>query len=200
MLPSEIIKKNLVILKTIKKAIQGLPEDKRTPVVSDWLKELSPAVRRSEGFLKENKGKRSKNAAFEAWYDIYPLKANPKKALEQWEVTGIDNDLLQEIMLSTKAVAKRRSMEISADKNVTPLPHPAQWLKDSRWLDDLTKYKRFIKTSKPEMKTRDCYVCKASLDLFVTLKVEDKLSVPVCHTCHDKHNGITYKEFLKLRL
>lgn len=84
---------------------------------------------------KPAKAKRSpiNSTDFDRFYDAYPRKISRKKAMEAFAKISPSPELLETIMAALKAQAATTKWRMEPQY----IPHPATWLNQSRWEDDV---------------------------------------------------------------
>ena len=87
---------------------------------------------------KENKNKKQeqeqKQKLFDRFWSAYPRKESKPAARRAFDKIGVDETLL-ETMLS--AIEKQKSSPQWNKDNGEYIPHPATWLNNQRWLDEV---------------------------------------------------------------
>jgi hypothetical protein len=70
---------------------------------------------------------------FDRFWDLWPVdyKVNRKKALQEWESIDPDDALVQHILAALKIQKQSKPWARSIG-----IPHPANWIRDERWLDN----------------------------------------------------------------
>lgn len=86
--------------------------------------------------IKENKQRKDESeimALFESFWKVYPKKVAKKKAKQSWKSVCKNKETYNAIMkaLTTQIVIHKW------DKNNRYCPHPATWLNQERWNDDV---------------------------------------------------------------
>ena len=71
---------------------------------------------------------------FDLFWDIYPRKVVKKKALESWNKIDFTSISADDII---KAVKKQAASPNWLNKDVQYVPHPATWLNQERWTDQV---------------------------------------------------------------
>lgn len=71
---------------------------------------------------------------FERWWLLYPKKINKAQAYKLWVKIDPDDELVS-LILSATETALATQQWIKADGQY--IPHPANWLKGERWLDQI---------------------------------------------------------------
>ena len=137
-------------------------------------------LRVPEGYLKgtgKGKGKgivKVKVKAddnFEKFWSAYPKKIGKGAALAAWGKLGITDDLKERIILAVEQQAKSQQWK---KENGQFIPHPATWLNQSRWEDEVE-----VKVATVQAK---CVTCGKPAKAFYG-------TVPLCALvgeCYDK--------------
>lgn len=89
--------------------------------------QMEPQVRLGKVRLEDT------NDLFEKFWKLFPRKVSKKTALQKWEKINPDEDLYKKIILALEAYCK--SEQWVKDKQF--IPHPATWLHQERWNDEL---------------------------------------------------------------
>lgn len=76
----------------------------------------------------------TRESAFEAFWTAYPRKTAKVKAREAWKKLDPVNGLLEVIMAAVEAQKNSRQW---LDKGGQFIPHPATWLNQARWEDEV---------------------------------------------------------------
>jgi hypothetical protein len=78
-------------------------------------------------------------AEFETFYRAYPKHVDRKDALDAWEELQPDDKLLALILSKLEQYKKTPAWEKDSGRYI---PSPGRWLRDQRWLDDLSPKRR----------------------------------------------------------
>jgi hypothetical protein len=99
------------------------------------LKRLKPPLKtplKTEEEEEEEQEQEEKNERnFKNFYDLYDKKVGRVKAKKEWDKLNVDDELLQTIL---KAIPPYKI----ANPDSTYRKDPERWLKDKRWLDDVS--------------------------------------------------------------
>lgn len=137
-------------------------------------------LRVPEGYLKgtgKGKGKGivkvkvKADGNFEKFWSAYPKKIGKGVALAAWGKLGITDDLKERIILAVEQQAKSQQWK---KENGQFIPHPATWLNQSRWEDEVE-----VKVATVQAK---CVTCGKPAKAFYG-------TVPLCALvgeCYDK--------------
>jgi hypothetical protein len=107
--------------------------------------------------------KEEKNGLFEKFYQVYPNKKSKGKALKAWaKIKPAPDEQLVATMIAT--IERAKTSKAWLKDNGEFIPHPATWLNDQGWLDEIVKP---IKPSPTQIdggraiqKEYDCPGCK----------------------------------------
>ena len=97
---------------------------------------------------------------FDQFWNDYPKKISKKKALQSWTRLKPDQELVKVILNAVRN--QSRSEQWLKDKGQY-IPHPATWLNQERWNDELVTAPGVFQKSKQDRKPKsDCEVCNGS--------------------------------------
>jgi len=96
-----------------------------------------------ETLTKEKKRKiKEREKEFDIFYSFYPIHQGRKKAFEKWNKKVGDNELpLLEILLT--AIEENKDSEKWQGEQGKYIPHPATWLHNELWNDEIKKTKQW---------------------------------------------------------
>ena len=103
--------------------------------------QTEPNESRKEKKRNEKKGnekKRNENQLFERFWEAYPRHVNKQGAVKAFEKAEIDEGLLEVIL---RAVERQKASDQWTKDNGQFIPHPATWLNQRRWEDDIKPVK-----------------------------------------------------------
>lgn len=82
-----------------------------------------------------NNNKNIRYTSFSEFWKIYPRKVGKVSAEKKWKTLKVDEELFSRIKKSLDAQKKTKQWQ---DKNF--IPHPATWLGQKRWQDEVEEY------------------------------------------------------------
>jgi len=114
-------------------------EIETNPLTNPRLTHDQPTPNHKQERKNSNKEKNKPyTVEFESFYNAYPKKKAPDAAWKAWQKRNGDRPPLRELMM---AIENQKKSEDWLKDGGQYIPHPATWLNQGRWADEITKPK-----------------------------------------------------------
>lgn len=118
-------------IKLIEKTLLGLVDEFGIPL-EEGVADVIPGLEYALTLLREEEKRTAPDELFLAFYNAYPRKVGKPNALKAWKKFKVDAELAAKIMASLEAHKSTRQWQ-----NKEYIPHPATWLNQERWNDEV---------------------------------------------------------------
>lgn len=139
---------------------------------------------------------------FELWYGLYPRKVARERAQKAWDKLNPDDETQKKMVWAIGEQKRARKRQEAANeklpqfsqKHIPDWPHPATWINDKRWLDDIPC------TQEIAEKFSESKLCQCGAKAAITIDGESYCCHHYSRKYHDGHYRDMYENLKKMGL
>lgn len=117
-----------------------------------------------------NEKKEKEILLFDRFWSVYPRHVNKQGAMKAFDKLKVDEELLEKMIT---AVERQKKSEQWSRDNGQYIPHPATWLNQHRWEDEITPASQYNPNSAHNFTERDYSGVDAQLKMQLAKEMEE---------------------------